>query len=52
MNIFWAFWIPVNIMFWLGCAAEVREPKAIHFMVAFGFSMITGALPVLLYKMI
>ncbi|CAI9399466.1 hypothetical protein CCAJJPOJ_00223 [Lelliottia sp. T2.26D-8] len=52
MNVFWAIWIPVNIMFWIGCAAGVREPTAMHFKVAFGFSMVTGVLPLLVYKII
>lgn len=52
MNIFWAFWIPANIMFWFWCASEARNPTKIHFVASFFFSMITGALPMLIYKLL
>jgi len=52
MNIFWSFWIPANVLFWLGCAATVKKTTATHFVVGFVLSMISGVFPLLIYKLL
>ena len=50
MALFRSFWIPFNFMFWWAMAAEVNEPRWIHFMVGSFFAAVTGVVPCLLYQ--
>lgn len=52
MPSFFAFWIPMNIIFWLFCAAKVEKPKAIHYGVAFAMAFITGVMPYILINIL
>jgi len=51
MGLFWALWIPLNIIFWVNCASNVKDgnPTTLHFKVALGMAAITGALPWLIW---
>lgn len=49
---FWAFWIPVNLFFWLYVAATVVNPKRIHFGISVVMWLITGVFPLIIFKML
>lgn len=47
MGIFWALWIPLNIIFWFNCACKANDGKPTdkHFKVALGIAAVSGFLP-------
>ena len=52
MAAFWSFWIPVTLLFWIYVAATVNNPQGAHFRIGFVMWLITGILPLAIYKML